>query len=153
MKQDFFTKAFNDPNVEHIPFNDKWINNSSLENACYQRVDSGVIQKSYDLRNQVRVLLLGTRLGTLVFYDAPEMRHLKRYHRLCIPILFTNSLRAALGLVQYPAQNSICTILGLGKGVRKHNLGQMIEVMFDNLENSPASAVFKKNQDYLFGKI
>lgn len=128
-----FEEMYNTP-INEIPFNEEWNNGTGYYDfATKVDIPVGVVVKSYDTTSSRKLLLIGTRLGTVVVFERYENgKHgvyvLNAPQAISKRFLNFGNARSSL------SQDTIFNLIGTYYNDKFHdNIAHVIEAMYDAL--------------------
>ncbi len=115
---------------KYVPFEESWFNESGfIPNVVDINLGIGDEAKSEDPVFKRKLIFIGTRLGTVVFYQKYLGEYSNVYFSTWPDVL--HEIRNSLGCDSSMSQNSLFGVLGIGQ---EPNIGQQIENLFHNWE-------------------
>lgn len=125
-----FEQTWNRPSTETIEYKDQWrAGGLGYGFATHCTIGVGKIRKAVDSDLKTRILLVGTRLGTVVVAErniaGVGLKYNANFH-----LKFPTSLRESLGVLAPLTPNMLLPIFGSEDGAIL-NVGLMLEDIFD----------------------
>ena len=124
-----FVEMYNDPKTLAVQFQESWNNGTGyMDGATKLLIPRGQIRKSVtDPINNRKLLLIGTRFGTVVVFERYTDGNNGIY--ACnwpsrVPMAFKSALNATSSL----SEDTICSLVG---SRCNPNVGKLIEMIFD----------------------
>lgn len=126
-----FNTTFNNEGVLDIEFDVKWKNGTGyLDGACAANLERGEMRKCFDDLGR-RVILIGTRFGTIAVFDRYSKQHDDGVYVINTPS--SPTIKAMVDRCGGVGEADMLRLMG-GWGIIRDNIGAQIEHMAEEFK-------------------